>query len=155
VKLHTSIKHFALAFLLAALCYWVLNQNIDQRRHRKGPWQILFTTNPNNNAPLLVINQPKLAITNVEINFVDEVTLLTNPVKMTFRQAEPVPYPVPFGQCTAMDTRFLPGTVAFQLFGHTIELRPRALIIDRQEHPWSSERFNLPPIRRPEPPPPR
>ncbi len=155
MKLHTSIKHFALAFLLAALCYVVFNRNITDRRLRNGPWQVTFTTNATNNTPLLVINQPKLAITNVEINFVDEVNLLTNPVKMTFRQPEPVPYPVPFGQCIAMDTRYLPGAVTFQLFGHTIELRPRALAIDTQEHPWSSERFNLPPIRRPEPPPQR
>jgi hypothetical protein len=154
VKLHTSIKHFVLAFLLAGLCYAVFYRNIEDRRHRKGPWQVTFTTNPTNNTPLLVITQPKLAITN-EINFVDEVNPLTNAVRMAFEQPEPTPYPVPFGQCIAMDTRFLPGKVAFQLFGHTIELWPRSLIIDGQEHPWSSERFNLPPIQRLEPTPPR
>ncbi len=45
-----------------------------------------------------------------------------------------------------MDTTFLPGTVTFELFGHEIELLPRALIIDRQEHAWQpNAAINLPP----------
>jgi len=56
----------------------------------------------------------------------------------SFRQPQPVPYPVPMGSCLFMDTTFLPGTVTFQLAGHEIELLPRVLIIDRQEHPWVS-----------------
>jgi hypothetical protein len=38
-----------------------------------------------------------------------------------------------------MDLRFLPGTVTFQLYGHEVELLPRALMIDRQEHPWKPD----------------
>ncbi len=65
---------------------------------------------------------------------------------MTFAQPRPVPYPVPFGTCVFMDTTFLPGTVSFtNIFGHDIELLPRVLIIDRQEHAWKSgERIVLP-----------
>jgi hypothetical protein len=37
-----------------------------------------------------------------------------------------------------MDTTFQPGTVTFQLFGHEIELLPRTLVLDRQEHGWQS-----------------
>ena len=37
-----------------------------------------------------------------------------------------------------MDTTFLPGTLTFQFFGHEIELLPRVLVLDRQEHPWRS-----------------
>jgi hypothetical protein len=38
-----------------------------------------------------------------------------------------------------MDTTFLPGTVSFtNIFGHDIELLPRVLIIDRQEHSWKT-----------------
>ena len=50
-----------------------------------------------------------------------------------------MPYEVPFGKCVFMDTTFLPGTVTFELFGHEIELLPRVLIIDRQEHRWQSD----------------
>jgi hypothetical protein len=38
-----------------------------------------------------------------------------------------------------MDTTFLPGTVTLQVFNHEIELLPRVLVIDGQEHPWLSE----------------
>jgi hypothetical protein len=38
-----------------------------------------------------------------------------------------------------MDTTFLPGTLTFELFSHEIELLPRALIIDRQDHPWQPD----------------
>jgi hypothetical protein len=53
-----------------------------------------------------------------------------------FREPKLVPYEVPFGQCVFMDTTFLPGTLTLQLFGHEIELLPRVLVVDRQEHPW-------------------
>jgi hypothetical protein len=38
-----------------------------------------------------------------------------------------------------MDTTFLPGTVTLEVFNHQVELLPRVLVIDRQEHPWLSE----------------
>jgi len=50
-----------------------------------------------------------------------------------------VPYEVPFGTCVFMDTTFLPGTVTLRLYGHEIELLPRVLVIDQQEHPWISD----------------
>jgi hypothetical protein len=37
-----------------------------------------------------------------------------------------------------MDATSLPGTVAFELFGHEIQLLPRVLTIDNQERPWRS-----------------
>jgi hypothetical protein len=87
--------------------------------------------------PGIVINQPKLGITNVQISFADEIQPATNSaVTLYFRQPKPVPYTVPFGNCVFMDTTFLPGKVTFQLFGHEIELLPRVLVIDRQEHSW-------------------
>jgi hypothetical protein len=156
MKLDTSIKHFVLAFLLAAICYAVFYRNIENRRIRKGPWQVTFTTNAVTSTPLLVINQPMLHITNVLISFVDEAEIVTNSVvKMAFSQPRPVPYELPFGRCIFMDTTFLPGTVVFELFGHRIELLPRVLIIDSREHLWSSIRFTLhsQPKQDPQPPP--
>jgi len=68
------------------------------------------------------------------------VTNHTPPITtLLFAQPQPVPYEVPFGKCVFMDTTFLPGTVTFELFGHEIELLPRALIIDRQEHSWQPD----------------
>ena len=133
------MKHFILAFVLALGCYALFYHAIEHRRTRKGPWHVTFTNSPAG-APALVINQHKLAITNVQIEFPDQMLPATNALgSLIFAQPQPVPYPVPFGSCIFMDTTFLPGTVTFQLFNHEIELLPRVLVIDRQEHPWLSD----------------
>lgn len=130
------LKHFLFAFLLAAVIYAALYLGIEHRRMRRGPWQINFTSS--NGVPLLVINQPKLALTNAQILFLNE-PMPTNSLGPTdFREPRLVPYDVPFGRCVFMDATFLPGTVTFQLFGHEIELLPRVLIVDHEEHPWVS-----------------
>ena len=150
-------KHFILAFLLALVGYAFFYQTIEHRRIRKGPWQVTFTYNTAG-TPAIVIAEPRLAITNVQISFPGETLLATNAADaltfdharpdlpatnhqsvlttLLFAQPRPVPYEVPFGKCVFMDTTFLPGTVTFELFGHEIELLPRALTIDRQDHPW-------------------
>jgi hypothetical protein len=61
------------------------------------------------------------------------------PETIRFNEARPVPFPVPFGRCIFLDTTFMPGTIVFEVFGHTVELMPKALIIDSQPHEWSSE----------------
>jgi hypothetical protein len=40
-----------------------------------------------------------------------------------------------------MDTTFLPGTLAFNLLGHQIQLIPRVLTIDGKEMPWGSNEW--------------
>ena len=139
MKSDGALKHFVLAFLLALVCYALFYYSIEHRRTRKGPWEVTFTNNLAG-APVLVVNQHRLAITNYQITFADQSVPSTNAIgTLLFSQPQPVPYPVPFGKCVFMDTTFLPGTVTFQLYGHEIELLPRALIIDRQEHPWLSD----------------
>jgi len=152
MKAEGPAKHFIAAFLLALIGYVIFYQTIEHRRVRKGPWQVTFTHNPAG-APAIVITQPKLVITNVQIVFPGGTLLVTNApgtlafdrarpespaTTLRFAQPQPVPYEVPFGKCVFMDTTFLPGTITFDLFGHEIELLPRALIIDRQDHPWRS-----------------
>jgi len=153
-------KHFILAFLLALVGYVIFYQTIEYRRIRKGPWQVTFTHNMAG-APAIVITQPRLAITNVQISFPGETLLASNapaplafdqtspespvtnhqsPVTtLLFAQPRPVPFEVPFGKCVFVDTTFMPGTVTFELFGHEIELLPRVLVIDRREHRWQSD----------------
>jgi hypothetical protein len=162
-------KHFILAFLLALIGYAFFYQAIEHRRTRKGPWQVTFTYGPAG-APAIVIDQPGLAITNVQLVFPGGALFVTNaagasafnqarpespatnhlsPITtLLFAQPRPVPYDVPFGKCVFMDTTFLPGTVTFELFGHEIELLPRALIIDRQDRPWQpNATFTLPRVQ--------
>jgi hypothetical protein len=145
MKLQGLAKHFILAFLLALAGYVAFYQTIEHRRTRNGPWQVTFTRNTAG-APAIVIAQSRLAITNVQICFPGESLPVTldlpeteQRLSLLFAQPRPVPYDVPFGQCVFMDTTFLPGTVTLDLFGHEIELLPRALIIDRQDHPWQPD----------------
>jgi len=132
------LKHLLIAFLLALAGYILIYQSIEYRRTRKGPWQVTFTRTATG-APAIVINHPKLAITNVQIHFAGETRpRSTNSTTHLFAQPQPVPYDLPFGKCVFLDTTFLPGTVTLQLFGHEIELLPRTLILDRQEHAWQT-----------------
>jgi hypothetical protein len=138
MKPEGAAKHFVLAFLLALATYIVFYKFIEYRRTRNGPWQVTFTTY-GQGTPAVVINQPSLAITNLQISFAVTALRETNrSVTLVFGQPKPVPYEVPYGKCVFMDTTFLPGTVTFQLFGHEIELLPRVLVIDHQEHAWRS-----------------
>jgi hypothetical protein len=132
------VKHFILAFLLALAGYIVFYEAIEYRRTRNGPWRVTFTRNAAG-APAILIDQPRLAITNAQVSFVGEPLPSTNrAVTLVFDQPRPVPYSVPFGNCIFMDTTFLPGTLTFRLFGHEIEMLPRVLVLDREEHPWQS-----------------
>jgi len=139
MKSDNPIKHFAFAFVIALLIYFVAYSSIEHRRTRKGPWQVTFTKS-SNDEPRIIINQPKLGLKNVEILFAGATSSVTNvSTTLQFGQPRPVPYEVPFGRCVFMDTTFLPGTLTFQFFGHEIELLPRVLIVDHQEHPWHSD----------------
>ena len=147
VKPAGPAKQFILVFLLVLAGYIICYQGIEHRRTHNGPWRVTFTTG-SNDVPTIVIHQPRLTIANVQIRFAGETLRPTNaPATLVFSEPKPVPYEVPFGKCVFMDTTFLPGTVTFQLFGHEIELLPRALVIDRQEHRWEPDsEIALPPV---------
>ena len=141
MKPDNPAKQFILAFLLALVIYIAFYWVIQHRRVRKGPWEISFIAN-SDGAPALIVNQPKLAITNVQITFAGEHPATSNdgPVTLRFSQPQQVPFDVPFGKCIFADLTFLPGTVTFSnIFGHEIELLPRVLIIDYEEHAWHSD----------------
>jgi hypothetical protein len=131
------IKSLAISFVIALVLYLVFYNGIEHRRTRKGPWQVSFTNNANG-APTLLINQATLAITNVEIVFPEETVGTNSMTLMDWSQPRPVPFEVPFGKCVFMDTTFLPGSLAFEIFGHEIQLIPRVLTIDKKEQPWRS-----------------
>ena len=135
------LKHFLFTFLLALGLYVIAYSAIEHRRVRNGPWRVTFSYGPTG-FPEMIVNQPKLGLTNVQIAFTNQAPN-SNQINQSFifDQPRPVPYEVPFGQCLFMDTTFLPGTVTFNLFGHEIELLPRVLIIDHQEHRWMSAEF--------------
>jgi hypothetical protein len=129
-------KHFVFAFLIALALYVVAYSFIENRRTRKGPWQVTFAKLPGTQ-PTLTINQPSLNLSNVVIAFPGATSAPTNQ-SMEFRVPKEVPFAVPFGTCIFEDTTFLPGTIVFKLFDHKIQLIPRVLTVDGKEYAWKS-----------------
>lgn len=126
-------KHILGALALAVAIY-VAGFAFDQHlRSRRGPWQVTFTTEPSGDAAI-IINQPRLNISNLKIVFAGE--RMTGP---TATVAFDVPQrPVPVGKVKFEDLTYLPGTVTLEAYGHEIELLPRTLYINRKPHPWQS-----------------
>src|SRR6267378_294336 len=141
--------HLSVAFVIALAVYIVAYRGIEGRRTRRGPWEITFAKSPDGH-PELVVDQPNLSLTNVQIIFSNEMvsTNSTNsnfPSRLEFNTPRPVPFQLPFGKCIFMDATFLPGTLTLSLFGHEIEFLPRVMIIDHEEHPWrTDEQIALP-----------
>ena len=125
-----------LVFIAALIGYAVVYGWIEHRRVFKGPWVVNCTTE--SGVPALTVNQPALGIRNVRIVFADARASSNTTQTVEFSQARPWPYGVPFGQCVFMDTTFLPGTIALEMFGHEIQFMPRVLTIDKAERPWRS-----------------
>ena len=120
--------------LLLAVVIYVGGFSFDQHlRKRKGPWEVNFFAGPSG-TPAIVVNQPKLNITNLTIVFEGE-TVTNSPGAVVFDVPEK---PVPFGKVKFEDLTYLPGTVTLGLFGHEVELLPRTLYINRKPHPWTS-----------------
>ena len=122
--------------MIALVVYAISFKWIEGRRTRNGPWEITFTAGISN-PPTLTINQTNLQIQNVKITFPNQQSPATN-ITLSFEMAQQVPFDIPFGRCSFMDTTFLPGTRVFELYGHEIQLIPRVLTIDRKELPWIS-----------------
>ncbi len=133
MKSDGMLKHIAGALTLAVVIY-VVGFSLDQHlRTRRGPWRVTFTTDPSG-APAIVVNQSAFGISNLKIIFHGEAG--TNAAgTVTFDVPE---RPVPFGSVKFEDLTYLPGTVTLDFFGHEIELIPRTLFINRQEHAWQS-----------------
>jgi len=131
-------KHFIVPLLAAVVIYIIAYGGIEHLRNRKGPWQVTFTRAEGAGFPALLINQPTLQIINVHLVFTNQPQFTNPPSHLSFQRPKPVPYDLPFGRCIFMDTTFLPGTVTMQIFGHELELLPRVLIIDHEEHAWRS-----------------
>ena len=125
-----------LVFVAALVGYAIVYSWIEHRRAAKGPWVVKFSSE--SGRPAITVNQTELGIQNVHIVFGEHQRATNATQTMEFSQPRPWPYAVPFGQCVFMDTTFLPGTIAFELFGHEIQLLPRVLTIDKAERPWRS-----------------
>ena len=77
-------------------------------------------------------------LTNITIVFLEAIATTNAPQPIRFEHGRVAPFDLPFGKCVFLDTLYLPGTVAMEAFGHSIQVLPRTLTIDRVEHPWMS-----------------
>ena len=129
-------KSLVIFFLILAGAYLATFYGMEYARYRKGPWEVNFITDSSGN-PAVILYQPKLNISSVEILFPGEHVPQTNlSQKVLFNRPEK---PVPFGKVIYEDLTLLPGVVTFNLFGHEIELLPRTLIVNKKEIPWKSD----------------
>ena len=117
-----------------ALAIYVGVYSCDQgMRTRKGAWEVEFLASTNG-APAIRVNQPALGITNIQVVFAGEA--MTNaPGKVVFAKPQ---QPVPVGRVKFEDLTYLPGSVAFDFFGHEVELLPRTLYLNKEEQGWQS-----------------
>jgi hypothetical protein len=125
-------RHLAIGFAMALAIYAGFFTCDQRLRHRKGPWQVTFGTNAAGQASIRV-NQPALQITNVQIVFQGETA--TNGGQIIFNKPQQT---IPFGKVKFDDLTYLPGSVAFDFFGHEVELLPRTLYLNKKEFEWNS-----------------
>jgi hypothetical protein len=128
-------KTFLLIALAILVGYISIFYLVENSRRKSGPWELTFTQV--NNSPALLVTHAKLGLTNVTIVFPDAVA--TNAQQtIRFEHGRVAPFDLPFGKCVFLDTLYLPGSMAMELFGHQIQLMPRTMLIDRVEHAWLS-----------------
>src|SRR5689334_4623635 len=102
------LRHVAIAFLLAVALYLASYYGLEHLRTRKGGWQFTFQTDAAG-APLLLVSQPRLSVSNVAMIFPKERIAQTNQIVPVIFD-RPITN-VPFGRVVYFDTTFLPGSV--------------------------------------------
>ena len=130
------LKHAAIAFVLALVVYVGFYSCDTHLRSRKGPWVVDFSST--NGEPLLVINQPALGIQNVRVLLQGEKATNTPGV---VRFEHPKRLGTPYGRVRFHDLTYLPGTITLDVYGHEIELLPRAFFLNTKEIPWQSDSY--------------
>jgi hypothetical protein len=129
------LKHAAFAFVIALVGYVIFYSCDAHLRTRKGPWIVEFQSNTNGE-PLLVINQPQLDIHGVRILLQGEKA--TNAPGVV-RFESPAQLHPPYGRVRFHDLTYLPGTITLDLYGHEIEMLPRALFLNTKEMSWTND----------------
>jgi hypothetical protein len=128
------LKHLAICAAIAVVFYVTVFGWIQHRRNFKGPWEATFRADAAG-TPALVISQTNLHISET-IVFPGQTVQPANLSRAIV--FGPTPPALPFGELLFQDPTFLPGTVTLRLFGHQVEVFPRALTVDKKEYPWQA-----------------
>lgn len=129
------LKRFGFAFGLVLLCYALMYGCDRHLRLKNGPWDLNFSRE-SDGTPRLIINQTALGITNVALRLEGEMVRL-DPTLVRFAGSEAVK--IPYGKVQAFYRSYLPGMIRLDLFGHDVEIRQRALILNFDEREWQSD----------------
>ena len=106
-------------------------------RHRGGPWAVTQDKQSDGTPLMKVEHHRVLASGPVTLTFPGETapSRFTNaPYQRVFSM--PNTNIFPYGPILFLDTTILPGSVAFDVFGHIVEILPRTMILDGREIPW-------------------
>lgn len=122
-----------MVFMVALIGYVLFFFGDSFLRTRKGPWEVTFFST--NSSPAIRITQHNLGIQEVTVVFEGEVATQTNSQTLSFKRPK---QRLPFGRTKFEDLTYLPGSVAFDFFGHEVELLPRTLYLNKVEHAWTS-----------------
>lgn len=133
--------HLVVAASLAIGLYGAGFWLIEQRRIRNGPWEVQFRPDEAAHRLVVRLGQARLGLGPIEVEIPwPREEPLPGAAWVRFDQARAVPFAVPGGRCVFQDLLFLPGTVALELQGTTIEILPRAVRIDGREVSWHPPR---------------
>ena len=125
-------RKLLVAALMIGVLYFAVFYGIEGCRKSKGPWRVTFTTN--NDGAVIEVSQAALKHSAV-LKFAGEAVPPTNyPVIVEFDRPRKRAV---FGTVIYEDLMQLPGVVTLNLFGHAVELAPRALNVNRRSIPWS------------------
>jgi hypothetical protein len=142
-------KSVAAGFLIVLVLYLGAFHGLEYLRHWKGPWELAFRADAQG-TPEVLISQFALRLRDARLVFHGE-NMTNAPGTVSFDRVDRQP---PLGRVIYHDLTFLPGVVTLDLFGHEIELLPRALIVDKQPFPWrSGQTIDLWPTNKPAQPP--
>lgn len=129
------LKHLAISAVIAVVFYAAVFGWIEHRRTFKGPWLVEFRSD-SAGVPAIVVSQKYFQISET-IRFPGQTVGSSNLSRAVVFGPPPAP-DLPFGNLVFQDPTFLPGTVTLSLFGHQVEIFPRAFSIDKKEYRWET-----------------
>ncbi|MBN8245917.1 MAG: hypothetical protein J0L84_00575 [Verrucomicrobia bacterium] len=133
-----AAKGFVGLFIATLFLYITFYGGCMAYRGRGGPWAVTQDKLADGTPVLRIEHHKILSAGAVTLTFPGETApaRFTNaPYRRIFSQ--PNTNIFPYGPVEFLDTTFLPGSVALDVFGHIVELVPRTLYLDGRDLGWT------------------
>jgi hypothetical protein len=137
-----TLKRVATVFFVVLFLYITGFGGCMMVRQKGGPW-VVFEAVDSNGVPVVKITH-HLRLTNGPVTLlfpgekIGNLPVRSEPLGYSRVFRAPNTNDMPYGPVHFVDVTFLPGTVAFDVFGHLVEIQPRTLYLDGHETPWVS-----------------